>query len=135
VALRRAGLAMRSIGTPNVGEARAFSRPLVLWAAAHMAFFILFAGLEVGLLRICLTLSVGGDPRYRVAFSGLALGLRLLAAQLIYFGLVVFGLALLGIPGVYLAARYSLFGFAVASGERNLMENETSSRPSRRVRR
>ncbi len=95
---------------------------IVLWAAAHMAFFILFAGLEVGLLRICLTLSDGGDPQYRVAFTGLALGPRLLTAQLIYLGLVVFGLALLVVPGVYLAARYSLFGFAVASGERNLME-------------
>jgi hypothetical protein len=65
---------------------------IVLWAAAHLAFCVLFAGLEVGLLRICLSLSDGSDPRYRLAFSGLALGPRFLAAQLTYLGLVVVGL-------------------------------------------
>src|ERR1700736_4451089 len=68
---------------------------IVLWAGLHMAFFVLVAGLEVGLLRICLTLNDGGDPPWRIAVSGLALGPKLLAAQFIYLGLVLFGLAML----------------------------------------
>jgi hypothetical protein len=88
-----------------------------------LAFFILFAGLEAGLLRICLALSDGGDARYRDVFSVLGLGPTFLSAQLLYLGLVVFGLALLVVPGVYVAARYSLFGFAVAAGERDIIES------------
>ena len=42
--------------------------------------------------------------------------------QLLYLSLVVIGLAVLVVPGVYLAARYCLFGFAVASGESMLWQ-------------
>lgn len=114
VALELAVVAMHGLG-------------IVPWAAAHLAFLILFAGLEAGLLRIYLALSKGGDARYRDIFSVLGLGPSFLGAQLLYLGLVAFGLVLLVIPGVYLAARYSLFGFAVAGGQRNIIEALRSS--------
>lgn len=37
--------------------------------------------------------------------------------------MVVIGLLLLVVPGVYLSARYALFGFCMAEGETNLMRS------------
>src|ERR1700758_5092434 len=34
---------------------------ILLWAVAHLAFLILFAGMEVGFLQICLALSEGRE--------------------------------------------------------------------------
>jgi uncharacterized membrane protein len=92
---------------------------IVLWAAMHLAFLIFFAGVQVGLLQICLALSDGKDPVFADTFACLALGPKFLAAQLLYLLMVVIGLLLLVVPGVYLGARYALFGFCFADGETN----------------
>ncbi len=96
------------------------------WAAAHLAFLAFFAGLEAGLLWIGLRLHDGGEPTFADAFARLALGPKLLAGQVIYLVLVAAGLALLVVPGVYLGARYALFGFclvAPGSGEAGLLRS------------
>jgi hypothetical protein len=94
---------------------------IVLWAVMHLAFLIFFAGVELGLLQICRALSDGKDPVFADTFAHLPLGLKFLAAQILYLLLVVIGLLLLVVPGVYLAVRYALFGFCFAGGETNLL--------------
>jgi len=93
---------------------------ILLWAAAHVAFLIFAAGVEVGLLQICLALCDGGRPTYADAFTQLALGPKFLAGQMLYLLMMVIGLLLLVVPGIYLGVRYALFGFCLATGETNL---------------
>ena len=93
---------------------------IVLWAVAHLAFLIFFAGLQVGFVRICLAIYDGGEPTFADTFAHLAQGPRFLTGQLLYLLMVMIGLALLVIPGVYLSARYGLFGFSLAVGEADL---------------
>ena len=93
---------------------------ILLWVAAHLAFLVFFAGVEVGFLRICLAIHDGEDPAFADAFAHLALGPKFLAGQILYLLMVVVGLVLLVVPGVYLGVRYSLFGFFLAGGETNL---------------
>jgi hypothetical protein len=93
---------------------------ILLWIAAHLAFLIFFAGMEVGFLRICLALSEGKEPVFADAFKHLALGPAFLAGQILYLILVVVGLALLIAPGIFLAVRYAMFGFCIAAGETSL---------------
>jgi uncharacterized membrane protein len=94
---------------------------IVLWAVAHVAFLVFFAGLEAGLASVCLALYDGDAPTIASAFAHLALGPKLLAGQIIYLLLVVAGLALLVVPGIYLAARFALFSFRLVDGESNLV--------------
>jgi len=96
---------------------------LVLWTMAHLAFLCFFAGIEVGLLRICLHVSAGKVPAYRDAFSHLTLGPQFLAGQLLYGLMVLAGLAFLIVPGVLLAGRFAMFGFCMADGEPNLIRS------------
>ena len=100
---------------------------LVLWTLAHMAFLYLFAGVEVGLLRICLDVSEGKEPGYRDAFRHLAIGPQFLAGQLLYVLMVLAGLVVLIVPGVLLGGRYSMFGFYMADGEPNLIRSFNQS--------
>jgi hypothetical protein len=95
---------------------------ILLWAVAHLAFLIFFAGIEVGFLHICLiclALYDGRDPIFSDAFTHMALGPRFLAGQMLYLLMVAVGLVLLVVPGVYLGVRYALFGFCMAAGETN----------------
>lgn len=92
---------------------------ILLWAAAHLAFLIFVAGIEVGFLQICLALYDGGEPKFTDTFKLLSLGPRFLAGQLLYLLMVVVGLLFLVVPGVYLSLRYALFGFCMAAGETN----------------
>src|SRR5262245_61659416 len=85
-----------------------------LWITAHVAFLLFFAGLEAGFLQLCNALYDGGEPTFADTFKHLDVGPKFLAGQLIYLLIVVVGLALLIIPGLYLAARYALFGFCLA---------------------
>jgi uncharacterized membrane protein len=96
---------------------------ILLWAAAHVAFLIFAAGVEVGFLQICLALCDGGKPTYADAFTQLILGPKFLAGQMLYLLMIVIGLLLLVVPGIYLAVRYALFGFCLATGETNLMRS------------
>jgi uncharacterized membrane protein len=90
---------------------------LAWWAGAHVAFFLVFAGLELGFLHICLACYDGEAPTYADTFGRLRVGPTFFAAQLLYLGMVVVGLALAVVPGLYLGARYGLVGFCLADGE------------------
>ncbi|HVS87391.1 MAG TPA: hypothetical protein VHF01_04105 [Candidatus Acidoferrum sp.] len=96
---------------------------ILLWAVAHLAFLIFFAGIEVGILQICLALYDGREPTYADAFTHMAWGPKFLAGQMLYLLMVAVGLALLVVPGVYLGVRYALFGFCMAAGDANLMRS------------
>jgi len=96
---------------------------ILLWAVMHLAFLIFVAGIEAGFLHICLVLWDGGEPTFADTFTRLPLGPKFLAGQILYLSMVVIGLLLLVVPGVYLAARYALFGFCLAEGETTLMRS------------
>jgi hypothetical protein len=90
------------------------------WAIAHLAFLTFFAGMQVGIIRMCLALYDGGQPTFADLFSVPTLWPIYLAGQLLYLALVAIGLVLMVVPGVYLAVRYALFGFRIATGETTL---------------
>jgi uncharacterized membrane protein len=94
---------------------------ILLWAAAHLAFLIFAAGVELGLLQVCLALYKGGEPTFAAIFAKLSAGPKFLTGQILYLLMVLVGLALLAVPGVYLGARYALFGFCMAAGETDLI--------------
>jgi hypothetical protein len=96
---------------------------LWLWAALHLAFFIVFAGLEIGILRIGLALYDGRKPKFSDLFVGMALGPKFLVAQLLYLAVVLIGLVLLIVPGVYLGARFGFLGLVLVTGEPDLMSS------------
>lgn len=96
---------------------------IVVWAVAHLAFLIFFAGIEVGFLQIGLALYDGGEPTFADTFRHLALGPKFLAGQTIYLLMVLVGLALLVVPGIYLGVRYALFGFSMVTSEADLMHS------------
>jgi uncharacterized membrane protein len=87
----------------------------------HGGIFV--AGIEAGFLHISLVLCDGGEPTFADTFTRLLLGPKFLAGQILYLLMVVIGLLLLVVPGVYLSARYALFGFCMAEGETNLMRS------------
>ena len=82
----------------------------VWWLAAHISFFIVFAGLEVGFIRMCLAIHDNDQVVYTDIFQTLHLGGKYLLVQLAYFGIVLVGLILLIVPGVYYGTRFSLYG-------------------------
>jgi uncharacterized membrane protein len=90
-----------------------------LWTVMHLSFLVFFAGVELGLLQICRAFSGGKVPRFADTLAYLPVGPKFLAAQILYLLMVVIGLLLLVVPGVYLGARYALFGFCFADGETN----------------
>ena len=96
---------------------------IVLWAAAHLAFLVFVAGLEVGFIQICLALREGREPTFADIFAHLALGPKFLAGQILYLLIVVIGLLLLVVPGVYFSVRYALFGFCMVAGGTDLVRS------------
>ena len=95
------------------------SSGIVLWVAAHSAFLLFFAGVEVGFLRVCLALIDGRDIAIGDAFRHFALGPKFFVGQLSYLLAVGVGLMLLIVPGVFLGVQYALFGFCLIDGETN----------------
>ena len=93
---------------------------IVLWVAAHLAFLIFFASIQVGFLRICLALHDGREPAFTDIFAPLPISLQFLAGQVVYLLMVVVGTALLIVPGAYLGTRYSLFAFCMSSTDLRL---------------
>ena len=93
------------------------------WLAAHITFFIVFAGLEVGFMRICLDLHDGKPVTYSDIFKGVRLGTKFLLMQLVYGIMVLVGIALLIVPGAYLGTRYAFYAFLFSEGKTNLQEN------------
>jgi hypothetical protein len=96
---------------------------ILWWALGHIAFLLFFAGIEVGLLRISLALQEGRNPRLADAFKHFNLGPGFLAAQLLYLAMVLAGLVLLIGPGIFVAARFALFGFQSAAGKGGVLRS------------
>jgi len=96
---------------------------ILAWALAHIAFLLCFAGMEVGLLRISLALEEGRNPRLADALTQFKLGPGFLAGQLLYLAMVLAGLVILIIPGIFLAARFALFGFQNAAGDSGVLRS------------
>jgi hypothetical protein len=93
---------------------------ILFWASVHLAFLVLFSGIEIGYLRVCLALYDDGKATFREAFTGLELGPRFLVGQIIYLTMIVVGLAALLVPGICLGARYAFFGFWMGAGKTSL---------------
>jgi uncharacterized membrane protein len=92
---------------------------LFLWVIAHSSFLIVFAGMEVGFLKICLSLHDGKQVRYTDLFRELRVGVGFLIVQASYLLMILVGLALFVVPGGYLGTRYTLFAFTFAEGNPN----------------
>jgi len=90
---------------------------ILLWTAAHVAFLIFFASLQVGFLQSCLALRDCQAPTFAGVFAPFSIGAKFLVAEVFYLLLVTVGLALLLAPGIYIAARYAFFGFYIAEGK------------------
>jgi hypothetical protein len=71
--------------------------------------------MEVGLLRISVALEDGRNPTLTDAFKHFKLSPGFLIGQLLYLALVLAGLVILLVPGVFIAARFALFGFQNAA--------------------
>ncbi|HSG43812.1 MAG TPA: hypothetical protein VLA72_11705 [Anaerolineales bacterium] len=94
----------------------------IWWLAVHISFFIIFAGLEVGFIRICLSIHNEQQVAYTDIFQALRLGVMYLLVQLVYFGIILIGLVLLIVPGVYYGTRYALYGQVFAEGNASLKQ-------------
>lgn len=88
---------------------------LVVWLVLHLAFFVFFSGLMLGLHRIALETVDGKAPKVTDLTALLERGPTFLLAFCIYSVAVIGGLVLLIVPGIYLAVRYALFGQIIAT--------------------
>ena len=95
---------------------------LVVWLVLHLAFFVFFSGLMVGLHRIALETVQGKTPRLANLTALLGRSPTFLLASCIYFVAVAGGLALLVVPGIYLAVRYVFFGQVIARRSTSALE-------------
>lgn len=96
---------------------------ILLWLLAHLIFFIIFAGMEIGFIRICLASYDGKEIRFTDIFSGLQLGINFLLAQLINTVITIVGFLLLVIPGAYLSAKYAFYAFHFAEASPTLIQS------------
>jgi uncharacterized membrane protein len=88
---------------------------VVVWLILHLAFFVFFSGLMVGLHRIAQETVDGKAPKLANLTSLLGRGPTFLLAFCIYSAVVLVGLAFLVVPGIYVAVRYALFGQVLAT--------------------
>jgi hypothetical protein len=95
----------------------------ILWVIAHLSFFIIFAGMEIGLIRICLAFHDGKEIQYTEIFRDLRFGINFLFVQLVYFVMILVGFVLLIVPGTYLGSKYTLYAFHFADGYSNLRQS------------
>lgn len=96
---------------------------LLLWVIAHLSFLVIFAGMEIGFIRICLAMHAGEQIHYSDIFRELHLGFNFLFVQLVYFVMILAGFVLLIVPGAYLAAKYALYAFYFADGYSNVKQS------------
>ena len=96
---------------------------ILTWALAHIAFLLSFAGMEVGLLNVSLAFQDARNPTLADAFRHLNLGPPFLAGQLLYLAVVLVGLVFLVVPGIFLAARLSLFSFQIAARDSGVLRS------------
>jgi len=92
----------------------------IWWLVAHSGFFIVFAGLEVGFIRVCLDLYDNKQVTYTDIFHELNLGAKFFLVQLVYFAMVLIGLLLVIVPGAYLGTRFTFYPFTFVEGNPNL---------------
>jgi hypothetical protein len=95
------------------------------WIVAHLAFLIVFAGIEVGLVQASLDIYENKASAFTDTFKYLTpkylkLGLKFLAGQILYGLIVLAGLVLLVIPGLYVGARYAFVGFCQVDVQESL---------------
>jgi hypothetical protein len=81
----------------------------------HSIFLFFFSGLLVGIHSIALKAVRGSIPTLRTLTAMLDRGPSFLLALCVYLVATLCGLALLVLPGVYIAVRYALFGYVIAS--------------------
>ena len=96
---------------------------LIFWAITHLIFFVIFAGMQVGFMQLCLDLYDGKQVRYADIFSKLNLSINFLFVQLVYLVMVLVGLVLLIVPGAYLGTKYTFYAFTFAEGNPNLKQS------------
>jgi uncharacterized membrane protein len=94
---------------------------IILWLAAHLAFFVIFSSLQLGFLYICLALADGKQAAYTDLFSPLRQGVNFFLLQLLYWGMTIFLL------GVYFGVQYALAGFYMAADDASVLDSLKSS--------
>jgi uncharacterized membrane protein len=95
---------------------------VVVWLILHLAFFVFFSGLMLGLHRIALETVNGKVPKLANLTALLGRGPTFLLAFCIYSAVVAVGLVLLVVPGIYVAVKYSLFGQVLATRSTSALE-------------
>lgn len=90
---------------------------IVVWLAAHLAFFVIFSGMQLGFLRICLALVDGKQAAYTHLFSPLKQGAIFFLLQLLYWALMLFLL------GLYFGVQYGLAGFFMAEDDSSVFDS------------
>lgn len=96
---------------------------LLWWTVAHLAFFIVFAGVEVGFIKVCLDLYDGKEPTYFDTFRYMPLAFKFLVTQMLYLLIITVGLVFLIVPGLYTGVRYAFAGFCLIEDELGLRES------------
>jgi len=92
---------------------------IILWVVAHLAFFIVFAGLEVGFIQISLALVDRQEVSYSSLFCTLASGGSFFLGQLLYLSICLVGFVLLIVPGFYWGTQYAMNGFCMVANSTN----------------
>ena len=93
-----------------------------LWIALHLAFFVVYSGLVLGLHAMALQVVDGKEPALQMLTSLLNRGPVYLVASALYLLAVTVGLCFLVVPGIYVAVRFALFGQVLAAGPASAMD-------------
>jgi len=89
----------------------------------HLSFLITFSGLQVGFINICMKLYTSKNPGFIHLFKYMKRGPNFLIAQLTYLLVIMIGMLLFLIPGFYLGAKFSFFGFDIAENNTTPMNS------------
>ena len=95
---------------------------VALSVVAHLGFFVFYAGMQAGILRVCLTIRRGDEPTLAEGFAGFGLGPKLLVAELAYTLAVALGTALLLVPGIFVASRAVFYAFPIVGEKSGIMD-------------
>ncbi len=93
-----------------------------IWIGLHLAFFVVYSGLVLGLHAMALQVVDGKEPALQMLASLLSRGPAYLVASALYLLAVAVGLCFLIVPGIYLAVRFALFGQVLAAGPASAMD-------------
>ena len=83
------------------------------FAIAFAVGCLTWSGLQAGYLKFCLNIYNQRKANWKDLFSYLPLSFRMLFAGVCLCSSVAFGLVLLVLPGLFLAARFSLYGLTL----------------------